>query len=215
VLAIICLFIQYRYYQRFRILQAVATHGVQLLPRTTAFDLKSPDVTTQPSTNGYLRIVANSLEQIRHIDFALAALCFVALILTVILIIVMKRKLTRRSALYADIVTAEKIIQLKITDFPDASRAFSVAVSAHKLELRARSFLCCGIVTVTEYPWRIFNSLTHQNIKMPTRILVSVRKAIAIKKALKRQHDIVPLVIHSCQHASPIIHPDVSETVVA
>jgi hypothetical protein len=126
----------------------------------------------------------------------------------------MKRKLTRRSALYADIVTAEKIIQLKITDFPDASRAFSVAVPAHKLELRARSFLCFGIVTVTEHPWRIFNSLTQQNIKMPTRILVSARKAIAVKKALKRQHDIVPLVIHSCQHASPIIHPDMSEAVV-
>jgi hypothetical protein len=214
VLAIICLFIQYRYYQRLRILQAVATHGAQLLPRTAASELKAPDVTPQPSTNSYLQIVANSLEQIRHIDFALAILCFVALILTIILIIVMKRKLTRRSALYADIVTAEKIIQLKITDFPDVSRAFSVAVPAHKLELRARSFLCCGIVTVTEHPWRIFNSLTHQNIKMPTRIFVSARKAIAIKKALKRQHDIVQLVIHSCQHASPIIHPDMSETVV-
>jgi hypothetical protein len=80
----------------------------------------------------------------------LAGLCFAALILTVIFIIVMKRKLTRRSALYADIVTAEKIIQLKITDFPDASRAFSVAVPSHKLGLQVRSFLCCGIVTITE-----------------------------------------------------------------
>jgi hypothetical protein len=168
VLAIICFFIQYRYYQRLRILQAVATHGVQLLPRTAAFDLKSSDTTAQPTTISYLQIVASNLEQIGHIDFVLAALCFAALILTVILIIVIKRKLTRRSALYADIVTANQVIQLKITDFPDASRAFSVADPLHKLGLQVRSLLCCGIVTITEHPWRIFNSLTHQNIQLPT-----------------------------------------------
>jgi hypothetical protein len=72
----------------------------------------------------------------------LAALCFTALILTVIFIIVMKRKLARRSSLYADIVTANEIVQLKITDFPDATRAFSVAVPLQKLGLQVRSLLC-------------------------------------------------------------------------
>jgi hypothetical protein len=183
VLAIICFFIQYRYYQRLRILQAVATHGVQLLPRTAAFDLKSSDTTiAQPTTISYLQTVASNLEQIRHIDFVLAALCFAALILTVIFIIVIKRKLTRRSALYADIVAANKIIQLKITDFADASRAFSVAVLLHKLGLQVRSLLCCGIVTITEHPWRIFNSLTHQNIQLPTCILCLHARPLLLKR---------------------------------
>jgi hypothetical protein len=91
VFAITCFFIQYRYYQQLRILQAVAAHGAQLLPRTAAFDLKSPNTTEQPTTISYLQIVASILEQIRYIDFVLAALCFAALILAVIFIIVMKR----------------------------------------------------------------------------------------------------------------------------
>jgi hypothetical protein len=91
VLAIICFVIQYRYYQRLRILQAVAAHGELLLPITAAFELKPPNTTEQPTTISYLQIVARNLDQIRHIDFVLAALCFTELILTVIFIIVMKR----------------------------------------------------------------------------------------------------------------------------
>jgi hypothetical protein len=72
VLAIICFFfIHYRYYQRLRILQAVAAHGVQPFPRTAAFDLKSPSTTEQPITISYLLIVARNLDQIRHVDFVL------------------------------------------------------------------------------------------------------------------------------------------------
>jgi hypothetical protein len=153
-------FIQYRYYQRLRILQAIAAHGVQLLPRTAAFESKLPCTTEQPITFNYLHMVACNLDQIRHIDFVLAALCFTALILTNIFIIVMKRKLAHRSSLYADIVTANEITQLKITDFPEATRTFSVAVPLLKLGLQVRSLFCCGIVTITEHPWRIFNSHT-------------------------------------------------------
>jgi hypothetical protein len=199
-------------------LHAVAAQGAQLLPRTAVFELKSSNATEQPITLSYLQILARNLDQIRHTDFVLATFCFIALLLTVIFIVVMKRKLTSRSSLYADIVTAEKIVQLKITDFPDASRAFSVAVPLHKFGLPVRSLLCCGIVTITDITdilnWRIFNSLTHQNINMPTSIFVSARKATAIKEALKRQYDIVPLVIHFCQHSS-VTHQDVLEAVLA
>jgi Ni,Fe-hydrogenase I cytochrome b subunit len=97
LLAIICLVIQYRYYQRLRILQAVAANGVQLLPRTAAFELKPPNTTEQPTTISYLQTVAHNLDQIRHIDFMLAALCFTALILTVIFTIVIKRIFSRCS----------------------------------------------------------------------------------------------------------------------
>jgi hypothetical protein len=133
-------FIQYRYCQRLRILQAVAAQGVQLLPRTPAFDLKSPNPTYQPTTISYLQIVASNLEQIRYIDFVLAALCFAALIVTVIFIIVMKRKLGRRSSLYADIGTANEIIQLKITDFPDASEHFQSLFLCRNLDCKFALF---------------------------------------------------------------------------
>jgi hypothetical protein len=78
--------------------------------------VKSPSTTEQPITITYLQIIACNLDQIRHIDFPLAALCFTTLILTVMFIIVMKRKLARRSSLYADIIiaTANEIVQLKI-----------------------------------------------------------------------------------------------------
>jgi hypothetical protein len=90
----------------------VIAHGVQLLPRTAAIELKQLNITEQPSTISYLQIVARNLDQIRRIDFVLAALCVTALIscITVIFIIVRKRKLTRRSALYADIITAKKTV---------------------------------------------------------------------------------------------------------
>jgi hypothetical protein len=57
------LFIQCCYYHRLGILQA---RGVQLLPRSVAFDLKSPSTIEQPITISYLQIFACNLDQIRH-----------------------------------------------------------------------------------------------------------------------------------------------------
>jgi hypothetical protein len=109
--------IQYRNHQRLRILQAVAAHNIQLLPRTQAFELKQAVSTQQPQKVSYVETLAQNLGKIRNLDFVLVALCVSTIIVFIIVMLIISKKLTRRSSLYANIVSDNKIAQVKLFDF--------------------------------------------------------------------------------------------------
>jgi hypothetical protein len=55
--------VQYRNHRRLRILQAVATHSIPLLPKTQAFELKQAVSTQFPQIVSYLENLAQNLGQ--------------------------------------------------------------------------------------------------------------------------------------------------------
>jgi hypothetical protein len=71
LLAAIFIVIQYRSYQRLRILQAVAAQGIQLLPRVRGFELKQATSTQQPQLGSYFESLKQNIGQIRNLDFLL------------------------------------------------------------------------------------------------------------------------------------------------
>jgi uncharacterized membrane protein YhaH (DUF805 family) len=135
--------IQYRNYQRLRILQAVAAQGIQLLPRARGFELKQVVTTQQPQLANYFENLTQNIGQIRNLDFLLVALWISTIIVGITVIIIITRKLKRRSSLYADVAADDEIVQIKLLDFPNATRAFSVITSKEQIQLNLKNLFCC------------------------------------------------------------------------
>jgi beta-lactamase regulating signal transducer with metallopeptidase domain len=73
-----------------------------------------------------LESLAQKLGQIRNLDFILVALWISTIIVGIIVIIIVIRKLKRRSSLYVDVATDDQIVQIRILDFSNATRAFAI-----------------------------------------------------------------------------------------
>jgi uncharacterized membrane protein YhaH (DUF805 family) len=136
---------QYRNYQRLRILQAVAAQSIQLLPSARGFELKQVVTTQQPQLISYFENLTQNIGQIRNLDFLLLALWIRTIIVGIIVIIIIIRKLKRRSSLYAHVAADDEIVQIKLLDFPNATRAFSVLASKEQIQLRLKNLFCCEI----------------------------------------------------------------------
>jgi hypothetical protein len=132
LLAVAFIVIQYRNYQRLRILQAVAAQSIQLLPRGRGFEFKQVVTTQQPQLVSYFENLTQNIGQIRNLDFLLVALWISTIIGSIIVIIIITRKLKRRSSLYADVTADDEIVQIKLLDFPNVTRAFSVISQRNK-----------------------------------------------------------------------------------
>jgi hypothetical protein len=150
--------IQYRNYQRLRILQSVSPQNIQHLPGVRGFELKQAVTTQQPQLASYLENLTQNLGQIRNLDFPLVILCISTIILIIIVIIIIIRKLNRRSSLYADVASDNEIVQVKLLDFPNATRAFSVITPKERMQLRLKNLFCCGIISITDNSWRVLNT---------------------------------------------------------
>jgi uncharacterized membrane protein YhaH (DUF805 family) len=159
LLAAAFIVIQYRNHQRLRILQAVAAQNIQLLPRVRGFQLKQAVSTQQPQIASYLENLAQNLGQIRNLDFLLVAFWISTIIVIIIVMIIIIKKLTRRSSLYVDISSDSKIVQVKLLDFPNATRSFSVITPKERIKLRIRNLFCCGILSITDNSWKVLNTL--------------------------------------------------------
>jgi uncharacterized membrane protein len=195
--------IQYRNYQRLRILQAVAAQNIQLLPRARGFELKQAVTTQQPQLVSYLENLTQNLGQIRNLDFLLVTLWISTIIVGIIVIIIIIRKLKRRSSLYADVAADDQIVQIKILDFPNVTRAFSVITSKEQIQLRLKNLFCCGSLSITDNSWRVVNTLTKRTIRMPKFVFISPCKMAALRKVFRQSYEITPLVVHTREHLSP------------
>jgi uncharacterized membrane protein len=146
LLAAAFIVVQYRNYQRLRILQAVAAQGIQILPTARGFELKQAATTQQSQLISYLENLTQNLGQIRNLDFILVALLISTIIVGINVIIIIIRKLKRRSSLYVDVATDDQIVQIRILDFPNATRAFAVIISKEQIQLRLKNLFCCGML---------------------------------------------------------------------
>jgi uncharacterized membrane protein YhaH (DUF805 family) len=203
LLAAVFSVIQYRNYQRLRILQAIAAQNIQLLSRAREFELKQAVTTQHPQLANYLENLTQHFGQIRNLDFLLVTLWISTIIVIIIVIIIIIRKLNRRSSLYADIASDSEIVQVKLLDFPNATRAFSVITPKERNQLRLKNLFCCGILSITENSWRVLNTLTKRTIRLPKCILISPCKAAALRKVFRQSYEISPLVVHTREHLSP------------
>jgi hypothetical protein len=185
LLAAAFIVIQYRNYQRLRILQAVAAQGMQNLPRVRAFELKQPSTTQESQLVSYLENLTQNLGQIRNLDFILAPLWIITIAVGILVISIIIRKLKRRSSLYADIATDDQIVQIRILDFPNA---FSVITSKERIQLTLKNMFCCGVLSITNNPWKVVNILTKRTIKMPKFVFISPCKMAALRKVFKKSY---------------------------
>jgi hypothetical protein len=88
--------------------------------------LKQAVSTQQPQIASYLENLAQNLGQIRNLNFLLVALLFSTMIVIIIVMVIIIKKLKRRSSLNVDILSDSNIVQVKLLDFPNATRSFSV-----------------------------------------------------------------------------------------
>jgi hypothetical protein len=115
-------------------------------------------MTQQPQLVSYLENLTQNLGQIRNLDFILVALWISTIIVGIIVIIIIIRKLKRRSSLYVDVATDDQMVQIRILDFPNATRAFAVITSKERLQLRLKNLFCCGILSITNNSWKVVNT---------------------------------------------------------
>ena len=203
LLAAAFIVIHYRNHQRLRILQAVAAQNIQLLPKARGFQLKQAVSTQQPQIANYVENLVQNLGQIRNLDFLLVALWISTIIGIIIVIVIIIRKLTRRSSLYVDISSGSNIAQVKLLDFPDATRSFSVITPKEPIQLRVKNLFCCGILAIPVNSWKVSNTLTGKTIKVPKYVIISPCKMAAVRKVLTQPHEVLPLVVHTREHLSP------------
>jgi hypothetical protein len=211
LLAAVFIVIQYRSYQRLRILQAVAAQSIQLLPRVRGFELKQATSTQLPQLVSYFESLKQNIGQIRNLDFLLLAIGISTIIVGIIVLIIIIRKLKRRSSLYADFASEDQIVQIKLLDFPNATRAFSVVSSQQRIQFHLRNLLCCGILAITDNPWRVINTITKKSIRMPKFVFISLGKMASLRKLFRQSYEITPLVVHTREHLSPLSNSNEEE----
>jgi hypothetical protein len=165
--------------------------------------LKQAATTQQPQLISYLENLTQNLGQIRNLDFILVALWISTIIVGIIVIIIIIRKLKRRSSLYVDVATDDQIVQIRILDFPNATRAFAVITSKEQIQLRLKNLFCCGILSITNNSWKVVNTLTKRTIRMPKFVFISPCKMAALRKVFRKSYEITPLVVHTREHLSP------------
>jgi hypothetical protein len=129
----------------------------------------------------------------------------------IIVIIIIIRKLKRRSSLYADVAADDDIVQIKLLDFPNATRAFSVITSKEQIQLNLKNLFCCGILSITDNSWRVMNTLTKRTIRMPKFVFISPCKMAALRKVIRQSYEITPLVVHTREHLSPPLNSNEEE----
>jgi hypothetical protein len=105
--------------------------------------------------------------------------------------------------LYADVAADDQIVQIKILDFPNATRAFSVITSKEQIQLRFKNLFCSGILSITDNSWRVVNTLTKRTIRMPKFVFISPCKMAALRIVFRKPYEITPLVVHTREHLSP------------
>jgi hypothetical protein len=121
----------------------------------------------------------------------------------IIVIIIIIRRLRRRSSLYADIAADDEIVQIKLLNFPNATRAFSVITSKEQIQLRLKNLFCCGVLSITDNSRRVMNTLTKRTMRMPKFVFISPCKMAALRKVFRQSYEITPLVVHTREHLSP------------
>jgi hypothetical protein len=176
--------------------------------KSSGFQLKQAVSTQQPQIASYLENLAQNLGQIRNLDFLLVAFWISTIIVIIIVMIIIIKKLTRRSSLYVDISSDSKIVQVKLLDFPNATRSFSVITPKERIKLRIRNLFCCGILSITDNPWKVLNTLTGNTIKLPKYVIISPCKTAALRKVFGQPHEILPLVVHTKGTFITIIEPE-------
>ena len=208
----------YQLYRRLAAMKATAVYSLQtLLPKATALQLRKLETTTTiVSEIENLPVFQQLINDIRNLDIALFISLFIVAILLIILIIIIKRQSGRRSYLYLDIATNSHVEQVKLWKFPNATRTFQVKTSDQLMELQLKTFWGWGLLKIVSGHWSVSNTLTNRTIHIPTTVIVSPSKAKKLRRILRDQYEVKPLIIHSHTYVlggSPIVRTNTSDKV--
>jgi hypothetical protein len=178
---------------------AVAMMGLSRLPKINAFAVRTEPSTTVETPNWQLAIL-----EIRHYDLIFIFGLVLLTIAVFILIVAIKRALSRRSFIYLDLASSKGIAQIKFCTLPDPSRNFSVALPKKPTTLNCVSCGLFGIVKFTSKPWKLIRAHDGRKIQLPTYIILPFWKFCAVKTVLGCQDcKINPLLVHSHEYVYP------------
>jgi hypothetical protein len=178
---------------------AVAMMGLSRLPKINAFAVRTEPPTTAETPAWQLAIL-----EIRHYDLIFIFGLVLLTIAVIILIVAIKRALSRRSFIYLDLASSKGIAQIKFCTLPDPSRNFSVALPKKPTTLTCVSCGLFGVVKFTSKPWKLIRAHDGHKIQLPTYMILPFWKFCAVKTVLGCQDcKITPLLVHSHEYVYP------------
>ena len=178
---------------------AIAVMGVSRLPKINAFAVR-----TEPPTTTETPVWQMAILEIRRYDLLFICGLILLTIAVIILIVAIKRALSRRSFIYLDLASTKGIAQIKFCALPDPSRNFSVALPKKPTTLSCVSCGLFGFVKFTSKPWKLIRIHDGSRIQLPTYMILPFWKLRTVKTVLGSQDcKITPLLVHSHEYVYP------------
>jgi hypothetical protein len=191
-------------YRRYQVI--IALLALQSPRPTLAFDLRTtstiaPTTTTQFPIFDWVQTIRYH-EMVLFVIIAALAMCVLAVCIAV------KRSFSRKSFLYIDVSNDHHIAQLRMYQFTDATRAFTICLPPEETRLAFRSFAVFGIITFTSQQWTLKNNLTGIQTALPRILLVPYAKLKSFKRIFESQlnYKVQPLIVHTHQYATEVDH---------
>ena len=176
IFAIFTMLLVYRMHRRLVMIQLLLVNSMKpLLPKTAAYELRTL-ATTMKTQVEQPEIFKELFESIRKLDIAVVTLVLLITIFLIIIGAIIKRRLARRSFLYLDIASDQAVVQIKLFEFPDASRIFAVKTLSQQMELSLKQLCGCGVLRIVSKRLHVYNTLTDETIKTPKHIFIHLIK---------------------------------------
>ena len=111
-----------------------------------------------------------------------------------------RRATSRRSFLYLELGSREEITQIKLMQFPNASRYYGVKASRKSLVLSIRSYGLVSKLTISAKNWYMWDFLSGYRKSLPINLWVAPWTARQLVRILHADHSVTTLVVHTHEY---------------
>ena len=185
-----------------RDLSLVMLGAMKAIPMMEAFDLKhpqSPSTTELPTTSS--NILSDMISSLRLSEYSLLFLSLMLFLISLITTYAaVRRALSRRSFIYLEIGSKTEIAQLKLFQFPNATRYYGVKTSRKSLVLSITSYGLASKLTVTANNWYFWDFLSGNRKALPSTLWVAPWTARKVARILRADHSVTTLVVHTHEY---------------
>ena len=130
-----------------------------------------------------------------------AVLLIVGAIWLIYLTIAVHRSTKRRSFLYLDIASTDKIVQIKYIEFPDSTREYMIRIPPGAIKLSLKSYKLFAVLSFESAQWTLHNARTAENIMLPKWIFIPAWKIKVFTKLINgNSYQVTPVAVHTHEY---------------
>lgn len=177
-----------------------ATGAVETTETSPAYFIPRLTITpaTPPIDSASRQLGQLLADEVRYVDAFTLTLFTITVGVFILIIWMIKRNASRRTALYLQIRNKTRALQMRIMTFPNGMRFFSINTPREPIKI-TMTHLCVRVLfTIEAKKWRVKNTLTGERIAVPSDIWLTPWNAFRLKQLIHDgEYTIEPLLIHS------------------